>query len=233
MGQNILLVEDEEAMRMVLGDRLRRDGHRVECAPDGNSGFQKATSLPFDLMILDIMLPGRSGLDLCRDIRGVGLETPILMLTACRETEVKVAGFKAGADDYVTKPFDMLELNARVEALLRRTPRGRSSTPCITHPPRTSLQSEAPTATLPISQDSPVLPLTSGDTNLRGGLQKHVNARKDSLLIEVVPQLRKVLDQEQHNPQTLRNSAFLGVAEGVIQFLEEIFEDVRRPRRRR
>jgi DNA-binding response OmpR family regulator len=112
MEQNILLVEDEEALRMVLGDRLRGEGYLVDCASDGETGFRKATSLPFNLMILDIMLPGRSGLDLCRDIRGAGLGTPILMLTACRETEVKVAGCEAGVDDYLTKPFDMLELNA-------------------------------------------------------------------------------------------------------------------------
>jgi two-component system, OmpR family, alkaline phosphatase synthesis response regulator PhoP len=122
MGQDILLVEDEEAMRMVLGDRLRRDGYRVECAPDGNTGFQKATSLSFDLMILDVMLPGRNGLELCRDIRIAGVPTPILLLTARGEILDKVIGLKIGADDYVTKPFDMLELVARIEALLRRLP---------------------------------------------------------------------------------------------------------------
>ena len=222
MGQNILLVEDEEAMRMVLGDRLRRDGYKVECAPDGNTGFQKATSLPFDLMILDIMLPGRSGLDLCRDIRDVGLATPILMLTACRETEVKVAGLKAGADDYVTKPFDMWELNSRVEALLRRTP-ARKSTQLAEHSG----------AALAADQDSLVYHSTFRNSELRAELHKRVNAQKDSPLVEVVPQLRKMLDEEQYNPQTPRNPAFLKVAEGVIQFLEEILEDVRTPRRRR
>jgi two-component system, OmpR family, manganese sensing response regulator len=126
--QNILLVEDEEALRTALGDRLRKEGYMVDCAPDGEIGFRKATSLPFDLMILDIMLPGRSGLDLCRDIRDSGLGTPILMLTACDETVVKI-GLQVGADDYLTKPFDMLELNARVEALLLRTRASKSSTP--------------------------------------------------------------------------------------------------------
>ena len=79
----------------------------------------------FDLMILDIMLPVRSGLDLCRDIRIAGVQTPILLLTARGETVDKVVGLKVGADDYVTKPFDMLELTARVEALLRRGPSGK------------------------------------------------------------------------------------------------------------
>jgi two-component system, OmpR family, alkaline phosphatase synthesis response regulator PhoP len=125
MKEHVLLVEDEEALRMALSDRLRREGYLVECAPDGNTGFQKATCLPFDLMILDIMLPGRNGLDLCRDIRIAGVQTPILLLTARDETVDKVVGLKVGADDYVTKPFDMLELTARVEVLLRRRPSGK------------------------------------------------------------------------------------------------------------
>jgi two-component system alkaline phosphatase synthesis response regulator PhoP len=89
---------------------------------DGEQGFEKASSLPFDLIVLDIMLPGRSGLDLCRDIRTAGLGTPILLLTARSETVDKIIGLKLGADDYVTKPFDMQELMARIEALLRRAP---------------------------------------------------------------------------------------------------------------
>lgn len=122
MRANILLVEDEEAIRMVLSDRLRKEGHVVDFAADGDSGFEKATTLPFDLIFLDVLLPGRNGLDLCRDIRVAGLGTPILMLTALAETSDKIAGLKLGADDYVTKPFDMIELIARTEALLRRAP---------------------------------------------------------------------------------------------------------------
>jgi two-component system alkaline phosphatase synthesis response regulator PhoP len=122
MPNSILLIEDEEALRMTLGDRLRSDGYGVDYAADGDDGFEKATSLPFDLILLDIMLPRRSGLDVCRDIRKAGLITPILMLTALGQTSDKVAGLKIGADDYVTKPFDMQELMARVEALLRRSP---------------------------------------------------------------------------------------------------------------
>ena len=122
MNENILIVEDEEALRMTLGDRLRSEGYVVDFAMDGEEGTEKATHLPFDLIILDIMLPGRSGLDVCTDIRQAGLATPILLLTARGQTSEKVVGFKLGADDYVTKPFDTLELMARVEALLRRAP---------------------------------------------------------------------------------------------------------------
>lgn len=122
MKENILLVEDEEGLRMTLGDRLRSEGYVVDFACNGQEGLEKANTLAFDLIILDIMLPQRSGLDVCRDLRNGGLTTPILMLTARNLTIDKVLGLKLGADDYVTKPFDSLELIARVEALLRRAP---------------------------------------------------------------------------------------------------------------
>jgi two-component system alkaline phosphatase synthesis response regulator PhoP len=122
MNANILLVEDEEALRMTLGDRLLSEGYAVDYASDGEEGYDKATRLPFDLILLDVMLPRKNGFDVCRDIRQAGLITPILMLTARGQTIDKVLGLKIGADDYVTKPFDMMELTARIEALLRRAP---------------------------------------------------------------------------------------------------------------
>lgn len=131
MNENILLVEDEEALRMTLSDRLRSEGYIVDFAADGEEGLNKATGLPFDLIILDVMLPHRSGFDVCRDIRTAGLATPILLLTARGQTTDKVLGLKLGADDYVTKPFDTLELMARIEALLRRVP-GRAL-PSVLH----------------------------------------------------------------------------------------------------
>jgi two-component system alkaline phosphatase synthesis response regulator PhoP len=121
MNENILLVEDEEGLRMTLGDRLRSEGYVVDFAVDGQQAVDKATSLPFDLIILDIMLPLRNGFDVCRDVRNEGLATPILVLTARDQTAEKIVGLKLGADDYVTKPFDTLELLARIEALLRRS----------------------------------------------------------------------------------------------------------------
>ena len=122
MNENILLVEDEDALRTTLGDRLRGEGYVVDTAKDGQEGMEKITTAPFDLLILDIMLPYRSGFDLCRDIRQAGLATPILFLTARNEVVDKVVGFKLGGDDYVTKPFEAAELLVRVEALLRRAP---------------------------------------------------------------------------------------------------------------
>jgi DNA-binding response OmpR family regulator len=122
MNEHILIVEDEQELCLTLGDRLRSEGYAVECAFDGKSGMDKIREAPFDLVILDLMLPVRSGLDLCVDIRRSGFTTPILILTALGQSVEKVAGLKLGADDYVTKPFDTPELMARVEALLRRAP---------------------------------------------------------------------------------------------------------------
>ena len=122
MNESILLVEDEKALRTTLSDRLRSEGYVVETAADGREGFDKASSHPFDLIILDVMLPRRNGLDVCRDIRAAGMATPILILTVRNETVDKVVGLKLGADDYVTKPFEAAELLARIEVLLRRVP---------------------------------------------------------------------------------------------------------------
>lgn len=120
MSKRVLLVEDELGLRTTLGDRLRREGYHVETAAEGATGFARASKEPFDLIVLDVMLPEKSGLDICRDLRQLGIETPVLMLTARGETSDKVEGFKLGADDYLTKPFEMSELLARLEALLRR-----------------------------------------------------------------------------------------------------------------
>ncbi len=120
METTILLVEDEAGLRMTLGDRLRSEGYQVETASDGEQGFERAAGGGFDLIVLDVMLPAKNGFDVCRDLRQLGVSTPILMLTARSQTVDKVLGLKIGADDYLTKPFEMLELLARVEALLRR-----------------------------------------------------------------------------------------------------------------
>jgi two-component system alkaline phosphatase synthesis response regulator PhoP len=117
-----LLVEDEEALLTAVCDRLLSEGYAVESATDGVTGLEKALSLSFDLIVLDIMLPGRDGLNVCRELRTVGIDTPILILSARSETADKIVGLTLGADGYLTKPFDMLELVARIEALLRRAP---------------------------------------------------------------------------------------------------------------
>lgn len=118
----ILLVEDEEGLILTLTDRLRSEGFDVTSATDGEKGFALAIEKNFDLIVLDLMLPRKNGLDICRDLRQKNVSTPILMLTAKGETIDKVLGLKLGADDYLTKPFEVIELFARIEALLRRSP---------------------------------------------------------------------------------------------------------------
>src|SRR5436309_605569 len=118
----ILLVEDEKGLIVTLTDRLTSEGYELVSATDGKTGFDMASSERFDLIILDVMLPKKNGYDIARHLRQKGIQTPILMLTAKGETIDKVLGLKLGADDYLTKPFEVIELLARIEALLRRSP---------------------------------------------------------------------------------------------------------------
>jgi two-component system alkaline phosphatase synthesis response regulator PhoP len=122
MAQRILLVEDEPGLVMALTDRLQAEGYTVESAGDGEVGLARASGEHFDLVILDVMLPRKSGFDVCRKLRQSGIDVPILMLTARGQVVDKVVGLQLGADDYLTKPFDMMELLARIEARLRRAP---------------------------------------------------------------------------------------------------------------
>ena len=120
LGKSIMLVEDEPSLVLTLTDRLTSEGYEVESATDGERAEARLLETTFDLIILDVALPKKDGLDLCRDLRQRGVQTPILMLTARTQVTDKVVGLKLGADDYLTKPFDSLELLARIEALLRR-----------------------------------------------------------------------------------------------------------------
>lgn len=120
--RRILLVEDEPGLRRTVSDLLSADGYAVESSADGLEAQELAMREAFDLIVLDVMLPSRSGFDVCKHLRKSGNQTPILMLTARSELNNKVQGFKAGADDYLTKPFESAELQVRVQALLRRAP---------------------------------------------------------------------------------------------------------------
>ncbi len=120
MNSRILLVEDEPGVVLVVGDLLRSEGHGVESAADGKTGFQMISEGKFDLLILDVMLPGMDGVTLCGKARAQGFTGAILMLTAKGMVEDRVAGLTTGADDYLVKPFHPAELTARVVALLRR-----------------------------------------------------------------------------------------------------------------
>jgi DNA-binding response OmpR family regulator len=117
----ILVVEDEPAIALGLEDDLKMEGYYVEVVRDGVTAARRGREGGFDLILLDVMLPGKDGFEVCRELRRAGLRTPILMLTAKAQEEQKVMGLELGADDYVTKPFGTRELRARIKALLRRS----------------------------------------------------------------------------------------------------------------
>jgi len=118
--RRILLAEDEDSLVLTLRDRLISEGYVVEVATDGLTALEYGSTPRFDLIVLDIALPRMNGFDVCRDLRQRGIHTPILMLTARGQVVDRVLGLKLGADDYLTKPFETIELLARLEALLRR-----------------------------------------------------------------------------------------------------------------
>jgi DNA-binding response OmpR family regulator len=117
---NVLLVEDEISVGNLINKGLSERGYKISIAPDGDIGYEMAVKNEFDIMILDIMLPGMNGLELCKRLRNNKIDTPILMLTALSSTENIVTGLDSGADDYLTKPFKFAELEARIRSLARR-----------------------------------------------------------------------------------------------------------------
>ena len=120
-GARILVVEDEPAINDIVATALRYQGHSVTQAHDGGAGLSEARRASFDLIVLDVMLPGVDGFEICRRMRDEGQLAPVLFLTARAEADDRVKGFMTGGDDYVTKPFDVTELVLRVSAILRRT----------------------------------------------------------------------------------------------------------------
>jgi len=126
--RRILFVEDETAFAVAMIDRLESEGYQVDWAQTGPAGYEMALARPFDLLVLDVMLPGKSGFDICRDLRRERVNAPVLMLTARGEVVDRVVGLKLGADDYVQKNCEPVELMARIEALLRRSGGGPAVT---------------------------------------------------------------------------------------------------------
>jgi DNA-binding response OmpR family regulator len=118
--RKILVIEDDPAILTGLEASLEEEHYEVSSSSDGQEGYEKAKIEYFDLIILDLMLPGKNGMDVCKDLRKEGVTTPILMLTSKKEEMDKVLGLELGADDFVTKPFSVRELHARIKALLRR-----------------------------------------------------------------------------------------------------------------
>ena len=120
-AMRLLIVEDDAKLAGVLQKGLSEEGFEIACAADGDSGLRMALEQAFDCILLDIMLPGRDGLSVCRELRGKRKTTPVIMLTVKGEVEDKVRGLDAGADDYLAKPFAFDELLARIQASIRRT----------------------------------------------------------------------------------------------------------------
>ena len=120
--KRVLIIEDDPAILAGLEASLRAEHYEVHSEADGQRGFDQARKLNADIILLDLMLPSKNGEQICRDLRAAGVETPILMLTSKSSETDKVLGLELGADDYMTKPFSVRELQARVKALLRRAP---------------------------------------------------------------------------------------------------------------
>lgn len=127
MNTRILIVEDEPAIALGLRDDLELEGYQVEVVDNGETAVRKACNESFDLLLLDVMLPGKNGYDVCREVRDKKPDLPIIMLTARSHEAEKVLGLEMGADDYVTKPFSPLELRARIKAQLRRSRKSQPS----------------------------------------------------------------------------------------------------------
>jgi two-component system alkaline phosphatase synthesis response regulator PhoP len=177
MNKRILLVEDEPGLVMTLSHRLASEGYDVGSVNDGTAAVPEALKSAPDLILLDIMLPGKDGLQICRELREAGFRSPILMLTARDQLLDKVVGLKLGADDYVTKPFEVPELLARVEALLRRAPAS----------PRTSEQV--------FEFDSVRVDLRSGEVS-RDGKPVELSTREFKLLEYFIEHRGAVLSRE-------------------------------------
>lgn len=131
-GETILVIEDDRSLREGLALNLELEGYCVQMASDGEAGMQKAFDVKPDLIVLDIMLPGWSGLDILTELRTRGRNVPVLILSARGSTDHKVEGLKIGADDYLSKPFELPELLARVEAMLRRRRGDHGAEPPVT-----------------------------------------------------------------------------------------------------
>src|SRR3954469_14922375 len=191
MSSRILLVEDAPDVQLIVADLLRGHGHDVIVSGDGEEGLRVANEQQFDLMILDVMLPGLSGFDLCRTVRERGFDGGILMLTARAQVDDRVEGLHIGADDYLIKPFDPKELLARVSALLRRV----GKTPL-----------------------TPVLKYQFGDVTvdfgrreiLRAGVRLSLAAKEMQLLRHLIDHRGQVLSRERLLSRIWQDQPFIG-----------------------
>jgi two-component system alkaline phosphatase synthesis response regulator PhoP len=227
MSRRILLVEDEPGLLMTLTDRLVSEGYTVETATDGEVGLSRALAEKFDLILLDVGLPRKNGFDVCRDLRQRGARVPVLMLTARGQVVDKVVGLKIGADDYLTKPFEMMELLARIEALLRRAPAMQEGTTDAASDVYTFGTVRADFRRAEITRDGAPLELSAREFKLLRYFVEHRGATisRDELLNEVwgynampstrtvdvhIAWLRQKLEPNPHYPQYILTIHGLG-----------------------
>jgi DNA-binding response OmpR family regulator len=215
----ILIIEDSPRISSFLRKGLSEEGYSVLTAADGDEAFGLLTEQEFDAAIVDVMLPGRSGIDLVRDLREAGNGMPVLMLTARDRTEDKIQGLDSGADDYLTKPFDFTELTARLRALLRRS--GGVTTPTLR-----AGDVELDPATREVRRRGELVTLTPKEYALLEYLLRHVNRPLSrAMLMEhvwgirfdpgtnvvdvFINSLRNKLDPERELIQTVRGVGYL------------------------
>ena len=217
----ILIVEDEPVIALALEDDLTLEGYQVTVVHDGIDALKRARDGTFDVIVLDVMLPGKDGFEICRELRHSRVRTPILMLTARAQEAEKILGLEAGADDYVTKPFGIRELRARIAALLRRSQPEAAATPVRIG------QAEVDLDRAEIRRAGETMPLTALEFRL---LQTFIRARgriltrpqliseawgpntfvTDRVVDNHIGSLRKKLEPDVNEPQYLLNVRGIG-----------------------
>jgi two-component system, OmpR family, alkaline phosphatase synthesis response regulator PhoP len=215
VSPKLLLAEDEPSLSIVLSDRLEREGYSVVAVHDGIAAVNSAMRAAYDLIVLDVMMPGKNGFEVCQELRAQGSNVPILMLTARSEVRDRVMGLKGGADDYLAKPFDTSELLARIEALLRRA-KGSSGAQAIYE----FGQVQVNTRRREVSRHGDLVPLSAKELQLLCYLLERPNTvvSRDELLEQVwgyraatntrtvdvhLGQLRSKLEEDPKQPRYL------------------------------
>ena len=218
----ILIVEDEPGIALGLEDDLKMEGYEVEVLADGDAACRRALATNFDLIVLDIMLPGKDGFEVCRELRRRGLSGPILMLTAKVQEAEKVMGLELGADDYVTKPFGTRELRARIKALLRRGENTHRSTAVYSFDEMEVdfERAELRKAGLPVELTAIEFRLLSVFIRSRGrvltreqllaGAWAPDTFASDRVVDNHIANLRRKIERDPLNPRLLRNVRGLG-----------------------
>lgn len=216
---HILVVDDDERLRKLLRKYLSDNGYLVSGAADADEARRQLAALTFDLLVLDVMMPGESGVELTRDLRDQGMATPILMLTAMGETEDRITGLENGADDYLAKPFEPRELLLRIASILRRaaTPGGPATAPEQPEPP-TELRFG------PFSYDRRREELS------RGPVRLHLTSAEATLLRVLAEHPHQVLSREDLAELTGVSAATRTVDVQVTRLRKKLEDDPRLPR---